>query len=332
MVLRPAAHLNGRRSRGNGIPPMAAVFLCLFLMLFAPLPASAAIKITQYQPVFSPYRDAAGVLQLAIRHYLVDGLRHLLLINPATLETTVATVGSMTAAAGDDLALLKASPYFLALDRSLTSQNKLQNAGLTRAGTATSGLFLTVDLCPSRKPFEQEMFAVLAELAAKTAAPVPVAVAITGHWMAHHREETEWLKGEVAARRLAITWVNHSYSHPYDPKAPLDRTFLLTTGVDLQQEVLATEVAMLENGLVPSPFFRFPGLVADALLLKKLRQLSLIPVGSDAWLAKGEAAIGGSIILVHGNGNEPQGIKKLLPLLRQEHLRLLPLRQAVTGT
>ena len=87
---------------------------------------------------------------------------------------------------------------------------------------------------------------------------------------------------------------------------------------------------LLENGLIPSPFFRFPGLVADGGLLEKLRQLSLIPIGSDAWLAKGENPANGSFILVHGNGNEPQGVRKLLPLLRGEnHLRLLPLEGGV---
>ena len=38
----------------------------------------------------------------------------------------------------------------------------------------------------------------------------------------------------------------------------------------------------------------------------------LIPVGSDAWLAKNEVPSAGSIVLVHGNGNEPVGVEKLL--------------------
>jgi hypothetical protein len=157
---------------------------------------------------------------------------------------------------------------------------------------------------------------------------VPVAVAITGAWLRKHPAELSWLGEQVAGRHLEITWVNHSLTHPYDPKVPLNKTFLLTPGTDFQREVLETEQLLLENGLTPSAFFRFPGLVADGTLLEKLRELSLIPLGADAWLAKGEAPTSGSFILVHGNGNEPAGIRKLMPLLQHHDLRLLPLRQA----
>jgi len=155
---------------------------------------------------------------------------------------------------------------------------------------------------------------------------------MTGSWLANHRDELAWLVGQIREGKLAVTWVNHSYSHPYEPKAPLERNFLLTPGSDFEREVLATEQLLLENGLLPAPFFRFPGLVADGRLLEKLRRLALIPIGSDAWLAKGENPTSGSFILVHGNGNEPQGIKKIMPLLRKEEgIRLLPLGRAFAG-
>jgi hypothetical protein len=44
----------------------------------------------------------------------------------------------------------------------------------------------------------------------------------------------------------------------------------------------------------------------------------LIPVGSDAWLAKKQKPESGSIVLIHGNGNEPLGITKFLALVEQE--------------
>ena len=62
-----------------------------------------------------------------------------------------------------------------------------------------------------------------------------------------------------------------------------------------------------------------------------VNELSLIPLGSDAWLAKGEAPRKGSFILVHGNGNEPKGVKLLLPILRNKEFRLLPLPAAFAG-
>ena len=41
----------------------------------------------------------------------------------------------------------------------------------------------------------------------------------------------------------------------------------------------------------------------------------LIPLGANAWIAKSQKPQNGSIILVHGNKNEPQGIKMFLEQL-----------------
>jgi hypothetical protein len=43
-----------------------------------------------------------------------------------------------------------------------------------------------------------------------------------------------------------------------------------------------------------------------------------VPVGSDAWLAKGQRPTEGSIVLVHGNGTEPIGVADFIRLLRTE--------------
>ena len=110
--------------------------------------------------------------------------------------------------------------------------------------------------------------------------------------------------------------------------APLARNFLLTPGTDFPAEVLELEQLLLSRGVVPSPFFRFPGLVSDAATVERLREFSLIPIGSDAWLAKGESPRRGSFILVHGNGNEPRGVQLLLPMLKSGELHLLPLPEA----
>jgi hypothetical protein len=328
----------GKIAYRMGISPLlvrfvltAFVISCGWTLLFT-APSFAAGKITAYRPVFEPCQAASGALQLAIRRFQVDGVPHLLLVNPHTLETSVTKADILTAAGSAEARTLANTPFVAALDRYTAPPYKLQNHGASRADRPVDGLFLTVDMCPSKRPFERELFASVADLSARTGGPSPVAVAMSGSWLERHQDDLAWLKGEVAAGKLVITWVNHSSSHPFDPKAPLKRNFLLTPGVDFVREVLATEVLLLENGLTPAPFFRFPGLVADGGLLAKLRKLSLIPIGSDAWLAKGEVPANGSFILVHGNGNEPQGVRKLLPLLRGEnHLRLLPLREAFTG-
>lgn len=325
---------------GTSSPGWVPSFLNVFALaiIFFSIVASAnssaaeAGKITGYRPIFKPGYDAAGTLQIAIRRYENDSDPYLLLLNPRTLETSVAKASAVNFTGKVSPAVLQNTPFVRTLARCTSPPFRLQNHGAVRADHQVDGLFLTVDLCPSKRPFERELFESAANLPQHKSGPVPVAIAVTGVWMERHKDDLDWITREIKEGKLAVTWVNHSYTHPYDPAVPLERNFLLTSGVDFEREVLATEVLILENGFIPSPFFRFPGLVADGKLVGRLRELSLIPIGSDAWLAKGEVARDGSFILVHGNGNEPQGIKKALPLLRDpKGVRLLPLRKAFSG-
>ncbi len=134
---------------------------------------------------------------------------------------------------------------------------------------------------------------------------------------------------------MAITWIDHTFNHRFDPTKALKGNFLLEPGTDLEGEILRTEQAMLKHGMVPSVFFRFPGLVSSRALFDRVVSHGLVPVGSDAWLAKGQRPTEGSIVLVHGNGNEPIGIEDFLRLLRTERANirdrdwlLVDLRQA----
>jgi hypothetical protein len=148
--------------------------------------------------------------------------------------------------------------------------------------------------------------------------PAPVALSITGIWMLQHPQDLEWLKQMQANHEIYITWINHSYNHRVSAKLPLKENFLLEPGTDINYEVLETEKAMLRNGLLPSVFFRFPGLVSDQQLVFKITDFGLIPIGSDAWLAKGQKPQAGSIVLIHGNGNEPVGVDDFIKLLRSK--------------
>ena len=316
-----------KRPLSRAMPPrkgisrlFPVVFVCLFVVLAA---RAQAAQIADYRVISQPVRDRAGRLRLAVRSFTADGVPHLLLVDPVAL-VNYDLPASQLAPSND--AVPGSTPFLKALERYSAAPDRLQNAGAARSDLATDGVFLTVDLCPSRRRFERELFESAATLG--KGAPVPVAVAVSGVWLVNHPDETAYLQSEVAAGRLSITWVNHSYHHTYDPKIPLAKNFLLTPGTDLTREVLDLEEQLLSRGLVPSPFFRFPGLVSDGAAVRRLKELSLIPIGSDAWLAKGESPRGGSFILVHGNGNEPKGVKLLLPMLRNRELRLLPLPAA----
>ena len=194
----------------------------------------------------------------------------------------------------------------------------LQDAGIVHALPAGSGVVLTIDLCPALRPLDRALFeAILANFEPEEK-PVPLGIAITGLWMLEHPNDLSWLRQLERDGEIKVTWINHSYNHRYSRQAPLSSNFLLEKATDLNGEILRTEAAMIANGLRPSVFFRFPGLVSDPELVRRVVSYGLIPVGSDAWLAKGQAPSAGSIVLVHGNGNEPIGIEKFLKLLSSE--------------
>jgi hypothetical protein len=136
--------------------------------------------------------------------------------------------------------------------------------------------------------------------------------------MEQHPKELARLISFVRSGKLDITWINHSFHHRYDPKLPLPKNFLLEQGTKIEDEVLKTEEALLSLGMTPSVMFRFPGLISDAEIVRTVVGYGLVPIGSDAWLAKRERAHLGDIVLVHGNGNEPKGISAFLALLGQE--------------
>jgi hypothetical protein len=306
--------------------------LILFAVLLAmqyltPFPANA-----EYSPIFKPVHDKKGALRIAIRKFTEGARTRYLAVDPIGLTTSLmeeSDTGKAASKAG-----WKSTPYARALNRYNTPGNGLQDGGLRRA--AGKGLFLTVDLCPSSKKMDMELFKAAMEQPYLKGKPFPVAIAVSGMWMERHEDELAWILEMEKKGSLSVTWVNHSFTHPYDMEKPLEENFLLRPGVDFEKEVLKTEEAMIRRGLLPSLFFRFPGLVADKGLLERLKSLSLIPVGADAWLAKGEEPQTGSIILVHGNGNEPLGVKKLLELFETEkkelemgELKFLPLKDAV---
>ena len=136
--------------------------------------------------------------------------------------------------------------------------------------------------------------------------------------MRQHPSDLEWLKQMERKGEIYITWINHSYNHRVSKTLPLKENFLLEPCTDINYEVLETEKAMLKSGLLPSVFFRFPGLVSDQQLVYRITDFGLITVGTDAWLAKGQQPQAGSIVLIHGNGNEPVGVKDFISLLHSK--------------
>jgi hypothetical protein len=258
---------------------------------------------------------------MILRRFDNEGHNYLLMVNPQTLETKINEssfyqIKPMSMEQAREF--FKSTPYIKALDKAEKQSVTIQNAGIESGIPKQTGISLTADLCPSHRPLDKRIFTDIFTEFKKVERPVPIALSVTGIWMRQHPQDLAWLKQMQANREIYITWINHSFNHRVSLKAPLKENFLLEPGTDISYEVLETEKAMLRNGLLPSTFFRFPGLVSDQQLVYQITNFGLIPVGTDAWLAKGQQPQNGSIVLIHGNGNEPVGVNDFIKLLQSK--------------
>lgn len=277
-------------------------------------------KIENYKVYYGVATNLPRELMI-LRSFDNYGKHYLLLVNPQTLETRIDEsdfyqVRPMTMAQAR--AFFITTPYQKALKKAEKQSVTIQDAGIEAGIPQEKGISLTADLCPSHRPLDKVIFTDIIAEFKKVERPVPVALSITGVWMRQHPQDLDWLKKMQANKEIYITWINHSFNHRVSLKEPLKENFLLEPGTDINYEVLETEKAMLKNGLLPSVFFRFPGLVSDQQLVYRITNFGLIPVGTDAWLAKGQQPQAGSIVLIHGNGNEPVGVKDFINLLHSK--------------
>jgi hypothetical protein len=297
-VLRPAVAL--------------AAFLSLTLSAAADCafrvgPAATPASVSKYLPVLQSCEAADGRRAMSIREMTIGGESVALLADPEALTTRLERLACWTCrdASEDELASTRMGRAIAASAEApgIAHRGFLQNAGLTRG--AKPGAFVTGDLCPSPKPLDRAFFTRLAATGPHT----PVALAVSGLWLTYHPKDFRWLAGQRDAGALDIVWVDHTYTHPYRRKLPNASNYLLTRGVNPEDEILRTEKLIIASGETPSLFFRFPGLVSSDPLMEAVRRFHLVTLGADAWRAIGQKPGPGSIVLVHPNGNEPFGLK-----------------------
>ncbi len=297
---------------------MVFIFSCLTFLNILPC---AAQEVIRNYSIYNGMAMVQGTEQILLRKLEKSGQLFYLTVNPQTLTTQLLPAAGMAVkpmSRADTQAYFKNTPYFKAITTAGKQSLALQDAGIIHGYPKEKGITLTIDLCPSHKPLDRIIFTSLITEFKKIEQPVPVALSVTGRWMLTHTEDLNWLKELVAKKEIDITWTNHTYNHHFSLTAPLKTNFLLEPGTDLNFEILGTELAMLQHGLLPSVFFRFPGLVSDQLVVDKVLAYGIIPIGSDAWLAKGQQPAAGSIVLIHGNGNEPVGVADFIRLLKSK--------------
>ncbi|EHQ25447.1 polysaccharide deacetylase family protein [Mucilaginibacter paludis] len=293
----------------------------IFLGLFYKVSAQAIYHNIKNYTVY--YASAKRNTQdwLCIRKFESNGKTYLLLVEPRRLDTKIDEEGLYTITPMD---MPGARRYFAntsyekAISKAEKQSKSIQDAGIQSGMPKETGITLTADLCPSHRPLDRRIFTDIFQQFQKVERPVPIALSVTGIWMKQHQDDLAWLKEMQLKNEIYITWINHSYNHRVSKTLPLKENFLLEPGTNISYEVLETEKAMLRSGLLPSVFFRFPGLVSDQQLIYSITGFGLIPIGTDAWLAKGQQPQAGSIVLIHGNGNEPIGVTDFIKLLQSK--------------
>jgi hypothetical protein len=298
------------------------LFTTLLLLGFSRITSAQAIyrDIKNYKVYYgSAKRNTQD--WLILRKFDNEGKTYLLLLEPHRLETRVDEITPYTVTPftlTEARKYFQTTPYVKAIDKAEKNSQSIQDAGIQTGMPKETGITLTADLCPSHRPLDKRIFTNIFTAFQKVEKPVPIALSVTGIWMKQHPQDLAWLKEMQQKGDIYITWINHSYNHRVSSTLPLKENFLLETGTDVYYEVTETEKAMLKNGLLPSVFFRFPGLISDEQLVTTITNFGLIPIGTDAWLAKGQQPQAGSIVLIHGNGNEPVGVNDFIKLIQSK--------------
>lgn len=301
------------------------IYIFLFFILFEIGHIQAQNPIRNYTVNYG-YLNIKGQQLVVLRKFHQAGKTKYFAVNVNSLQTLLVDSMAVFVKATTWAQLgnvFSKTPYFKAIAKANAQSFSLQDAGLIHGFPKEQGITLTIDLCPSHKPLDRSIFSSLISAYAKIEQPVPVALSISGKFLLAHQNDINWLKQLEDSGEIKITWINHTFTHYYNPKEPLADNFLLKPGTNISYEVLALEKALLSNGFMPSVFFRFPGLVSDNVIVQMVTNFGLIPIGSDAWLAKGQAANNGSVVLIHGNGNEPLGVQNFIKLLNRNKNKVL---------
>lgn len=299
---------------------------------------ASAVNITSYRSIFTPCFSKDMLLRIAIRYFEMNNKPYYLTVNPNTLLTEYLPITEYLSRRLDDNSPgyftheeVFNTKYVKLLKRYHAPPIKLFNHGITHSAQSVNGIYITIDMCPSTKLFERAFFEKLALLGEESKG-VPVALCMSGLWMLKHPDEFNWLLELHEKNKINVTWVNHSFNHVYysdmSTTSNSSKNALLSDGTNLAHEIFDTERLLIQHQQCPSVFFRAPGLLMNEELSQYIQNVALIPVGADAWLAKGEVPKNGSIILVHGNGNEPKGIEAMNQILNGKRILLLSLTDA----
>lgn len=273
-------------------------------------------RVDNYNTEFLSCNDLEGNKYFSIRQFQLNGKKTQLVVEPNSLKTSLMKSSCLVCSVKDNKKNYNDN-YSQLIKKSISPPYPLKNDGLV-SGVLDEAIALTIDMCPSSRGISKKVYDKLIEISEIENKEFPIAIAMTKSWMDSHPNLFKWLKTEVFENHFDIVWVNHSSTHPYKKNQPSERNFLLSPEVNFYEEVIKTEIALIKAGVTPSVFFRFPGLVSSRKQIEILGQWGILPLGADAWLAKGDNVQDGSIILIHGNRNEVKGEQLLFNYIEQK--------------
>ncbi len=223
-------------------------------------------------------------------------------INPETLETFLIRDTNFIEIEGfyfEDMPFTKIKNSFYKSSNTIGEFDKkeklIQNNAL---------VLLTTDLCPTDKPLDTNFYKAIAETEKNISNKIAFIIFFSGKWIELHKNEFEWIK----TNNFNFISANHTYSHHIiKEKFP---------NSELKNEIIKTELIMLKNGLIPSCFFRFPGLKYNPENLAVLYEMNLLPLSVNFWGGQ-KSYPQKSILLVHSNGSVPIEVKKFIKFLKE---------------
>lgn len=273
--------IGGILSQGWGDGEITQVF-------FEPFFVPEVYRITQAQVALN------GEVFRLLRFIGTSNGRYFLAVNENSLESLLVPESRGLRATNVSNTL-----YEILLQRMLLQKTPLGRA--MESGSVCSSdltLILTTDLCPTSKAMSREFFLALEEASSFTGHALPVVVFFSGKWIITHTNDLAWLK----QRKLNVTAGNHTYSHHIFSNQ--------WTRKEVIAEIINTEKVMLYHGILPSVWFRFPGLRYHPDEIQVLAELGLLPVDTTIWIGQKKLP-SWAVVLSHANGTQPVEVNHL---------------------
>lgn len=301
-----------RRAAAWNIDRLAAVHE--FLETTAEVPACGPLlegAVGRGQRLQPNARLPEGHTVLVRRTFLLNGVPYCLVTDtgsePNSLVVSVEALRARTRAAGG--ARTAWSEYRAWFGEQAAAGHALRRGSAERL---EQSIAVTIDLCWSLRAYEESLFQSLAEVARRQQRALYPVVFVSGRWLEQHPHEMDALLALDREPNVHIIWGLHSWIHPKEG------AFLNgLSPEEVRRDTLRLERGLLEWGIVPTVYYRFPGLIHDATRLNAILELDLLPIDCSTWMAwvrpqRPEPFYhpveSGSIVLLHGNGNEPRGI------------------------